>query len=284
MRPVIPLGIGLCALLSASIAGCHSTKAAPSDLDGLAHWYWQHYDGTSPVDNTTGADTDVVGATINLDAAIQAANAANQPSGTLTDLSDDEQAQITLDQPADVSLAAGIYVEDTLDCTLDQINRITIDLNQDQLYPDAYDTYKRTYTSDSGAFTTGVTPYLTWVSNIDATVLGAAYHEDVDGGARSIVDDGTVSGSFGDAFMSRVVLISPAVYVDTSTSDSFDQDYQLEIYYPISDTSVQHFYALWRQYDYGHGLDQDSATAQSLMIGKLFDFDKSNTAICATGF
>lgn len=270
------------ALLVLPLVACHSTKPAPADIDGLAHWYWQHYDGTSPVDESEGADPDVVAATINLDAALGGGAADAPSSGTLTDLSDEEQALVTIDPARDVADAAGIYISAIVGCSLDQIERITIDLNQDELYPGSYDTYERTYTSDVDAYLARETPYLGWESNIDATVIGASYHEDVIGGGRYVTDDGSTEGGFGDAFVSRVSLTAPAVY--ETEGHSFDQDYQIEIYYPLSDNEVIHFYALWRQYDYGSGLDQDSSAAQGVMMGGLFDYDDDNAALCADGF
>lgn len=269
------------------VAACHSTKPAPEDLDGLAHWYWQHFDGVSPVDQTEGTDADAIAAQVNLDAALAIAlgsiEAGKTSSGSVTDLSDTEQAIVVVDPPRDVALAAGIYIADVVGCSLDQIERITIDLDQDELYPGSYDSYERTYTSDVDAYLARDTPYLTWESNIDATVLGASYHEDVVGGARYVFDDGSVEGGRGDIFISRVTLTAPAEYEEGS-GKSFDQDYQLDIYYPLSDSEVVHFYPLWRQYDYGTGLDQDSSAAQGVMMGGLFDYDDDNAALCADGF
>lgn len=284
MRTPVPAAPAILVLLG--VVACHSTKPAPEDLDGLAHWYWQHFDGVSPVDETEGADADAIAAQVNLDAALAVAlgsiEGGKTSSGSITDLSDTEQAIVVVDPPRDVALAAGIYVADVVGCSLDQIERITIDLDQDELYPGSYDTYVRNYTSDVDAYLARETPYLTWESNIDATVLNARYHEDVTGGARYVTDDGSVEGGHGDMFISRVTLTAPADYEEDGKS--FDQDYQLDIYYALSDSEVVHFYPLWRQYDYGSGFDQDSSSAQSLMIGGLFDYDDDNAALCADGF
>lgn len=284
----VPVLAALSLLPLAGLAACHSTKPAPEDLDGLAHWYWQHFDGASPVDQTEGTDADAIAAQVNLDAALAIAlgsiEVGKTSSGSVTDLSDTEQSIVVVDPPRDVALAAGIYIADVVGCSLDQIERITIDLDQDELYPGSYDSYERTYTSDVDAYLARETPYLTWESNIDATVLRASYHEDVVGGARYVVDDGSVEGGHGDIFISRVTLTAPAEYEDKTSGKSFDQDYQLDIYYALSDSEVVHFYPLWRQYDYGSGFDQDSSSAQSLMIRGLFDYDDDNAALCADGF
>ncbi len=275
------------ALAALSLLGCHSTKLAPADLDGLAHWYWSEYDG---VDSPDGDDAAVISATLNLDAAL-GGQAADAPlTGTLTDLSDDEQALVALDPARDVSLSAGMFIANTLPCTLDQIERISIALDQDAQYPGTYDTYDRSYTSDSDAYLARETPYLTWESHIDATVLGASYHEDVDGGARYVTDDGSVEGGLGDMFITRVWLPTPATFfnadgsVDEDGGKSFDQDYQLEIYYPLSSTEIAHYYALWRQMDYGAGLNTDASSVQNTMLDALLKWDDANAKLCEDGF
>jgi hypothetical protein len=263
--------------LTLLLVGCHSTKPAPGDLDGLAHWYWSAYDG---VDTEEGADSEVIAATLNLDAAL-GGDAADAPSsGTLSDMTADEQALVFLDPARDITLAAGMFITNVLPCTMDQIERITIEIDQAGLYPGTYDTYERAYTSDADAYLARETPYLTWTSSIDATVLGASYHEDIEGGTRFVPD--TDGEGFGDMLLTRVWLPTPAEF--ESDDKSFDQDYQLEIYYPLSSTEVVHYYVLWRQMDYGGGLDTDDASVQGLMIGALLDWDKANADLCEGGF
>lgn len=264
-------------MLVLALLACHSTQPAPADLDGLAHWYWSHYDGA---DDAASDDAAVLAATLNLDAAV--GDLAQPMTGTLTDLSTDEQAVLGLESPHDIAAAAGMFLMNTVPCTMDQIERITIALEQDALYPDTYTSYARTYTSDADAYLARETPYLTWRSSIDAEVLGASYHEDIDGGARHVSDpDGA---AFGDMLMTRVYLPEPATFEEGNDAKSFTQDYQLEIYYPRSDTELVHAYVLWRQMDYGGGLDTDDASAQSLMLGALIDWDDANAALCADGF
>lgn len=275
------------AFAALTLLGCHSTKLAPADLDGLAHWYWSQYDGAG---TDEGDDAAMIAATVNLDVALGGQAADTPMTGTLTDMTDDEQALVSLDPPRDVSLSAGMFIANTLPCTLDQIERLTIELDQDELYPGTYDGYDRSYTSDVDAYLARETPYLTWQSSIDATVMGAQYHEDIEGGARFVTDDGSVDGSFGDMLLTRVWLPTPATFfkedgtVDEDGGKSFDQDYQLEMYYPLSSTETVHYYVLWRQMDYGAGVNTDAASLQGLMLGALLDWDDANAALCEDGF
>lgn len=268
-------------MLLLALLACHSTRPAPDDLDGLAHWFWSHYDGADAADRgAEPGDDAVLAASLNLDAAV--GELTKPMTGTLTDLSADEQAVLGLDAPQDIAAAAGMFLMNTVPCSLDQIERITIALEQDALYPDTYTDYARSYTSDVDAYLARETPYLTWASSIDAEVLGAGYHEDIDGGARYVSDpDGA---AFGDMLMTRVYLPTPATFEDGNDAKSFTQDYQLEIYYSRDAGTVVHAYVLWRQMDYGGGLDTDDSSAQSLMLSALIDWDDANAGLCADGF
>lgn len=251
------------------LAACGHVEPAPEDLDGLAHWMWEKY--------ATSSDEELAVAVGNLDAAI---GTLTEPrTGGLSDLTASEQGTVTLAEPQDPADATGMFVLDTLPCTLDQADRIAYDLDQDVLYEDVYDSYHREYTSDLDAYTTRQDPFLSWHSTIGATVLGNSYVEEVEGGLRW--SEPVPAAPLGPFLLARAFLAEPAVFENDAAS--FRQDYQLELFYERDAGSVIHAWFLWREMDYGAGLDTNNEDIVALMLNKLEEWDEHTAAICDDG-
>ena len=120
-----------------ALTACGHVEPAPEDLDQLAHWFWSAYE--------TNDDVELAVAVARFDGLT--ADLAEPLRGSLTDLTAEEQATVAVDAPQDPAAAAGMYVVDLLACTLDEVERLIYDPDQDQLHPGVYERYDRVYTS-----------------------------------------------------------------------------------------------------------------------------------------
>lgn len=253
------------------LLACTAAKPVPEDLDGLAHWFWQNYEA--------GTDEELAEATVALHAAVGGESLEGAETGGLTDLGADEVALVELVTDPDPAAARGLVLINLIPCTLEVLEPILYALEQDALYEGVYDRYERVYTSDLDAYVVREAPHLGWQSDITATIMGATYTERVLGGLRwSPAVDG-VSGAWGPVLLGRAWLPEPATF--ESGGKSFDQDYQLEVYWERAPGEVVHFYAVWRQGDYGAGLTTDSDAVAGILLDGLEDWDQDTATLCA---
>lgn len=252
------------ALLLAFSAGCRGVDPAPADLDGLARWYWAN--------GEEAEHRDIADSIVTLHATVDGDALDGPVDGALTDLSAEDLALVGID--ADPAAASGFYMVNTFNCPIDQLERVLYHLEQDELFE--YDAYQRTYTSDFDAYTAREVDTLTWEVDIEASVLGNKYTENIHGGLRYIPET-----DFGPAILARTYLTEPANF--TEGNGSFDQDYQMEVYYERAPGEIVHLYALWRQFDWGSGMDQDSEIAVRVNLNGLADWDEETEKICEEG-
>lgn len=258
-------------VLVAILAGCKHVDPAPSDVDGLARWFWDNYDQAE--------DADVAAAMVNVHAAIDADALVDPIDGTVSDLTVDDITGVEIADGTDPTAAAGMFLTDMIPCSLAEIEGIATALNQDQLYVGVYDAYTREYTTDSAAYFDRQTPTVAWAVEIDSKLLGTNYHESLLGGARYVADLGADVTPNGPILVTRTWMPSPAVF--ESGNKSFDQDYQIEIYDERAPGETIHLYALWRKLDMTSGLDQDNTTVQRTILNNLVDWDAGTAQICA---
>jgi hypothetical protein len=253
-------------MLVLALAACRNIEPAPTDVDGIAHWSW---------DNQAEADdAAVVDAVENLHVVVDGDAMTDPIDGTLTDLDGDEVAVIGLDDGRDPAAAAGMFYSGTIACPLDDLETVLIALNQDDFFE--YDRYERVYTSDDAAYLARTSPTLTWTVELDASLLGNKYTENLVGGMRRV---DVADAPHGPILLAHTFLPSPAVFSDGN--GSLDQDYQVELYWERAPGEVVHFYALWRQYDWGSGFDQDNEAAIRINLNGLADWDHDTEAICS---
>ncbi len=177
----------------------------------------------------------------------------------------------------DPSKAQGMLLVHEIDCSLDQISKLVVALNQSTLYPDLYDSYTRMYTSDVNAFLGGA-PTVAWTTNYQATALSRTYQSTVLGEGRR-VPGAMPNGA--PVFLDRAYLPHPAVFIKGDDS-GFDQDYQVELYYETAPNKVMHFYALWRDFHITT-VTSDTDLYVNLVLGNLSDFDTRSSKICKDG-
>jgi hypothetical protein len=265
------------------LLACKAPEPAPSDLDGLAHYFWQKYDA--------GADEELAEAVRKLDAALGplsteqlgAADAyLSEPlTYTLSDLTKEEAERVLPGDDRDPSLARGFVMINPLPCTMTQAERFVYAQDQMALYPDAYSAYARTYSTDLGAYEAREAPFLDWDVSLTATTVGITYTEELGGGIRYVPALDAEQSPWGWFSVNRAWLHEPACFgEDCDSQDArFDQDFQLEVHYERADTTVVHAYFVWREAEY-FGISQDDDALVNLQTDGFIDWDEDTAALC----
>jgi hypothetical protein len=263
----------LALLLAASLTACGpQAEPAPDDLDGNLRWFWAKSDDAK--------DAEAVEAALKLETAGKAATlTADKPGrGFISRLTADELAVVGK-QDVDPSKARGFFITNVFPCTLDKLEPILATLDQKTQYPEAYDAYARTYTSDADAFQARTASKLTWDVTLTAKLVTAPYTSNLKGGLRRITP---ASGAtpFGPFLIARTWLTAPAMFKNPDPSTGFEQDYQIEVYWERAPGEMFHAYAMWRDLRLGLGFTtEDNGLANTIMTG-LVDWDKRTAELC----
>lgn len=256
------------------LSGCGpATVAAPDDLDGNLRWFW--------ASSKDAKDADVVEAALKLQGAGKADTlTADKPGrGFITRLSADELAVVGLKDVVDPSKARGFFITNVFPCTLDKLEGIVAALDQKSQYPEAYDAYERTYSSDFDAYSRRAASTVTWDVTLTAKLVTAPYTSNLKGGLRRVTPPAGKT-SFGPLLIARTWLPAPATFKNPDPSTSFEQDYQIEIFWERAPGEIFHAYGMWRDLRLGLGFTtEDNGIANTIMNG-LIDWDKKTVELC----
>lgn len=266
---VMALGVAASACDFGSLASLSEEQAdpAPNELTYQARAIWDVYDVTK------ATDADVKNAISNI---LEEVKMANPP------LTDKMGPLLTSDLALigfgsrNPSTAQGMLLIDSISCSLDQIRQLVVAKNQTVLYPNLYDAYDREYTSSVQDFLSGASPTVTWQTTYTGDALGYVYNATLTGGARN------VQGAMPDGspvLLARTYLDMPADFTQGGGDGSFQQDYQIELYYATSPSSVIHFYGLWRDFQVNN-LTSAADLYINLILGELEDFDTRSGLVC----
>lgn len=240
---------------------------APSEMTVAARAFWTAYSKTS-------AD-DVKKEMAGIEGVIQRTSTVPMQ----VKIGDLTKAETDLVLPnKDPAPAQGMLIVTELECPLDKVEQYVIAKNQSELYPDLYDEYTRTYSSSSADFLSRAAPQLTWRTDYKATALGRTYLSNLTGGAWRLPD---ASPTGGPVLLSRTYLNEPANFISGEPA-SFNQDYQIEVYWEVSPGRTRHLYGLWREFSLTT-LTSESDLYISIVLGNLSDFDARTSKICKTG-
>jgi hypothetical protein len=257
------------------LAGCKAVDPPPEGLDDLFHYYWGHHEA--------GVDEELALALINFNDLVETDfdfTVEDVYDGSLTDITQDELDLVGMRADAVPTENAGMYLVNSFQCTISQLEQIVYALNQGSLYDDAYDHYERSYTSDFDVYVARDEPHLTWLSNIDATLMGASYHEDVWGDLRFVPDLGDADSPWGSFVVARYHMPEEASF--SNADFFFTQDYQIEIFYEPVAGEIIHLYGLWRNMGFGTA-STDDESIQRLILNGLADWDDRTEELCNSG-
>ena len=252
--------------------GCKKVEPAPEDLDGLFHYFWSNYED--------GTDEDLALAVINAHDAIDGDVLEDAFDGSISDIDRDELDLVEMRSGADPSETTGMFLVNLLPCTLEQVEEIVISLDQMKLYDGAYESYSREYTSDLDDYLDRREPFLSWVSDIEAKLLGAQYSESVNGGVRHVASVDEETSPYGPFVVARYWMPQEAEF--SKKDFFFTQDYQIEIYYERASGELVHLYGLWRYMGMGTS-STDADSIVRLILNGLKDWDKTTADLCESG-
>ncbi len=258
-------------LLGVVLPGCKKLDEAPAALDRLFPWFFRAIE--------EGTDEQLAQGFQNLHKAGKVAQLEETQDGLISDLSKEDLAVVGL-EGKNPKKAPGVYMINPFPCSLKQLEKIIAHKAQDELYEDAYDRYDRSYTSERDAYFDRDETTLTWDVDYTATILGNTYDSTLKGMLRYIPEIDSETTPYGPMLVSRVYIPRPARFDGGNTS--LDQDYQIEMYYRHQGRIV-HAYGLWREADFGSGINSESEFAQKTLLKELAKWDEQTAENCAAG-
>ncbi len=276
-----PVGaIALACLLQTT--GCRGPAEAPEDLDGLARFFFNRFAPKN--DDLTDADPAVSDAEIQDGIArlhdVLDGDALNEPQlGTLADITAEELATAGLPD-ADPQRPQGMFIADIVRCSLDRLEDIIRTDDQLSLYPEAYAAYSRVNDADRPQYNP------TWVSTFtsaDNALFTNQFTAVTHSGLRKVPDVERSSGEpapFGRVLTSRVVMPEPATFEQPSDSVAYQNDFQVEVFYPRAEGELVHFYGMWRFMKLGVLGDSGSDLFIDQTTGGMIDWDKKTSVLC----
>lgn len=249
----------------AVFAGC-SVDPAPTGVEEIARWTWANYEAAD--------DEAVADAIVKLHAELKDMPVDDSLEGSVdARLTREELEPVGLHEKNDPSKARGLLVATVIECPLAKVEPLIWALNQDELHPGTYDTYKREHTSSLDAFTSRQAPLLTWTTDLEATSpFGNTYNSRLFGGARWVPES-----PHGPVLLSRTVLPEPAKFEDDDAY--FRQDYQIELFYERAPGETVHVFAVWREMKVD-GLDSEGDTLVSFQMSSFVQWDERLEKLC----
>jgi hypothetical protein len=252
---------------------CKGVEPAPKELDRLFPWFFANIDQAE--------DEQLAEGFRNLHKAADGASLEDTVDGSISDITGAELGSAEVDKPAP-ALAAGVYMLNRLHCSIGQLERVLSYKDQRELYPDAYETYKRTFRSSQNAWLSEEEHELSWDVDYTATILGKSYQSDVIGHLRRVPEVDADASPFGPTLIARAHIPHPATF-EGDGNTSLDQDYQIEMYYRLDGGDLMHAYGIWREADFGGGINSDNESSQRLLLNNLKSWDDETEALCEEG-
>lgn len=259
-------------ILLLALAACGRVEPAPEDLDGLAHYLWQHRDdeGAEALHLAAEALVEAVGG-----AAFE-----GPEDGTLSRLTAEELALVGREDAERGGLYGVLMVHDVA-CSMEELEFQAYAANQDELHPDTYVSYERSYTSDLDAYLARETEFVTWSTTYAVEGFMMDYSASISGSLR-------YAGEAEDPELPQPVLALRAVldapaHFDGDEARGIFQDYQVEAWAPLDGQRALHLYAIWREMVFTESMDFSDEGVQRIVLDGLADWDEEAEALCAEG-
>ena len=251
---------------------CKQVDPAPTDIDGLSHFFFQHYDDEG--------DEALAEGIRNAFTAIDPANLEEPMRGTITDLTREELDAIgKTEEP--VGESSGIFFANIINCPISTVEKGVYALNQDERHPGDYSAYEREYTMDLAAYESRESNWLGWHTKYSVDKLGVKMTVDIDGTIRYTENIDPETTPHGAYVLSRGVLTDDAPLEGNDEGDlGMFQDYQLEVYFQLSETQTVHYFTIWRDVRYTSSLDFSSEFLQGFVLDGMIDWDEDAEAEC----
>ena len=258
-------------------AGCKTPPEAPEDLDEAIHYFW--------TDWQTATNEELAVAVGALDTMIDhEALDKGRIDGLPTYLSEEEANLVPTEHELDPTTAHPLFMIHRVRCDIEQLDRVLYHLDQQDLFG-AYDRYDRQYTKDLAAYQARTASELEWEIELDATLpVSVRYTEFLIGGLRWMPPtdiEGAGPAADNPVILDRTWMTKPSVF--ENPAKTFDQDFQLEVWYVGDDGDIVHLIALWRDLDLGAGFNSGDALVQQTTLGGLESWDRDIEKLCEEG-
>ena len=259
--------------LAARFVGCSEPIESNPDLGSVVEWAFSKHDSAS--------DADIVSRMVALDKLV----AKSKADGSLPlqdrikTLTAADLDGIHLTNPVDPARALGLVVISEVTCTLDQIEKLVIARNQSEIYPQIFNSYTRTYLSSSDDYLARKAPTLGFTIAYTATVGGTRVDAQLLGDERYVPVANPLRG--GAVLLVRFYQPQAAV-VHGGAGDSWNQDYETDIYYEREPGLVVHVTALWSEFKLGSSTPENDVVA-AFTMGSLVDTDTRTGKVCQSG-
>lgn len=261
---------GALLLLSFALStGCLQPQAAPDDLDGLARFFFDRFD--PPQEDPGVSDVEMVDAFDKLHKIIGGDALPEHVKGTMAKMTATELQVVGRDD-LDPLRAVGLSVSGVIHCTLDQVEEIILNPEQLTLYPEAYETYQRTFDADEREH------LRSWqIDYRSSPQVPNQFNANVHSGLRRV--PALPEARFGKTLVRRGFLSERAVFDDDENAE-FTHDFQVETYHERAPGEVVHWYGIWRWMQLGV-IDIGQATLMNITLDGMADWDKKTDELCA---
>ena len=258
-------------MLILSLIACRNVEPAPENIEDLSHYFWQHYDNEDEAVLAEGITSAF--------SAIDPNNLEEPMRGSITDLSLEELELVGKEGEENYENMAGIFFANIINCPIDVVERGVYALNQGDRHEGDYTDYDRVYTSDLAEYESRESDSLYWTTNYSIEQITKKMSVEINGEIRyfpEVNDQQTPHGSF---FLSRGVM-GPDAYFDGSDEHGMFQDYQLEVYFQLSETQTVHYFTIWRDVLYTDSMDFSTEGLQNLVLDGMIDWDLDAESEC----
>lgn len=236
-------------------------------MDRAAGWIWRSL--------PDAADAELAAAIAELDPTVaELAGDEGSWEGTLAAL---DPALDTLDpapSASDPTQAAGLVRSGTLPCALDVLAELAL-VDPAALYPHAFHEWSREWRSPAEDWPG--TPRLDWHAAWTGPLGIHTYRARGDGSLRWV--EAVPGAPVGRLLLSRGWLAAPA---EVDADASLAQDWSLELAWEGEDGATRHAWLLWREADYGLGLDTSDLEIQAALLDGLDRRDRALADACRT--
>lgn len=266
-------------LLGLGTGGCKLDEAPPT-LDAVFKGFWLGFDD-APDDDLgdllagTLEILDVDALSTNVERGSQARLQRNEIQH-LTFLDDADAPTVA----PDPTTARPVYLIERYDCTLAQYLPIMVHDDQNELYG-TYEAYSRHFFDDPDAFVSGDSDTVSWEGDLTTSlsIFGEyQYHFFSDARRVPVPDDLDLPDDH--FYLTRSWIPRPAEF--TRGNGAFPQDYQFEVFLPISDTEVVHLYPVWRQLEVSIG-DMESDAVADFNVDQMVKWGRRTEELCQQG-
>jgi hypothetical protein len=245
-------------------------EKAPTQVDDLARYFWLNYEATP---DTIAQAVD----TLHTAAGGEKLLGGQHKSGKIGSLQAGDFDGVALEVTPAPAKARGFYILHNMPCPLADAERITDSRAQATIHPGIYDSYHRDFTLDFDAYDARQSDALAWETTYKATILGAQYSAESRETMRYIAASHKTGGR--TFVLAKTWQVRPATF---SGDNALDQDYEIEAFYPASDGTTMHFYAIWRDIHIGAFSIQDEITL-SIVVDQLVLWDDRSAEVCKNG-